>query len=71
MAKRNWNDLSPTQRRAIAVAGLVQFALQAFALRDLKRRSDAQVRGSKRLWRLLSFVNYAGPLAYLAVGRKD
>lgn len=70
MAKRNWNELTPAQRRAIAVAGFLQFVLQAVALRDLKRRDDAAVRGSKRLWRLLSFVNYVGPIAYLTVGRK-
>jgi hypothetical protein len=71
MAKRNWNELTPTQQRAIAVAGFAQFALQAFVLRDLKRRDDAEVRGSKRLWRALSFVNFAGPIAYLALGRKS
>lgn len=70
MAKRNWNELTPTQQRAIAVAGVVQFVLQAVALRDLRRRDAAAVRGSKRLWRLLSFVNYVGPIAYLTVGRK-
>lgn len=68
--KREWRDLTPTQRRAIVGAGAVQLSLMVAALRDLRRRPAEQIRGSKRIWFGASFVNFIGPLAYFAVGRK-
>jgi len=38
--------------------------------RDLRRRPEDQVRGSKRLWRVASAANTVGSVAYLAIGRK-
>jgi hypothetical protein len=67
---RKWRDLTPAQRWAVVVGGAVQVALQAAALRDLRRRSTAELRGSKRWWVAASFLNYVGPLAYFAVGRR-
>ncbi len=61
----------PARSRALIIsAAFVQFALQFVALRDLKRRPAAEVKGPKKLWASLSFVNYFGPIAYLLVGRK-
>ncbi|MQA00302.1 MAG: hypothetical protein GEU80_13410 [Dehalococcoidia bacterium] len=68
--KRRWQDLSTGQRRGIAVAAAVQFALLAFALADLVRRPSRKVRGRKLLWLPVLFVNYFGPVAYLVAGRK-
>lgn len=70
MVKRKFSELTPTQQRLVAIGGAIQIALQLWALLDLKRRDDEQVRGSKRLWRAASFINFAGPIAYLTVGRK-
>lgn len=70
MAKRSFSDLTPRQQRLVAIGGVVQVSLQLFVLIDLRRRSDDQVRGSKRLWRTASFVNTVGPLAYLLAGRR-
>jgi hypothetical protein len=67
---KRWRDLSPAQQRAIAAAGVVQVSLQVAALVDLRRRKPRQVNGDKRLWAAASFVNYVGPLAYFAFGRK-
>jgi hypothetical protein len=48
----------------------VQIGLQAAALVDLRRRSDSEVRGDKRVWAAASFVHFAGPIAYSMRGRR-
>ena len=65
-----WRDLTSAQRSAVVVAGAVQVALQAAALWDLRRRSTAQLRGSRPWWVAASFLNYVGPIAYFVVGRR-
>ena len=69
-ATRRWSDLSPVQRAAVLAVGTLQFTLQAFALRDLKRRPAGQVRGPKPAWVAAPFINFLGPLAYLRWGRR-
>ena len=70
MAARKWDDLSRPQRVGIIVGGGVQLLLLGAALVDLWRRPAAGVRGSKRWWAAASFVNFFGPLAYFAFGRR-
>jgi hypothetical protein len=72
-AKRRWSELSEGQRRMILCGVAIEGALKMAALRDLKRRPAAQVRGSKRAW--VAFVLLANsvgavPLAYFLVGRR-
>jgi hypothetical protein len=69
-SKKRWSELSTEQRAAILGAGVLQVGLQGAALRNLRRRPSAQVNGSKAMWTALSFVNFAGPLAYFAFGRR-
>ena len=69
MAKRKWSDLSPTQQKVTAVAGVLEVVLTTAMLVDLARRPASQVRGPKALWRTLSAVQPVGPLAYFAFGR--
>lgn len=69
-AKKQWSDLSPGQRAAIVGAGIVQVGLLVAALVDIRRRPAKQINGSKGAWVAASFVNYVGPLAYFAFGRK-
>ncbi|NDZ97229.1 hypothetical protein G3I13_18825 [Streptomyces sp. SID6673] len=69
-SSKKFSDLPPRSRAMIIVGAVIQFVLQGAALRDLKRRPSAQVKGPKPLWVGLSFVNYLGPIAYFAVGRK-
>jgi hypothetical protein len=38
--------------------------------RDLRHRSDEQVRGPKRLWRVASAANMSNSLAYVVFGRR-
>lgn len=69
-SKQRWSDLSTERRAAILAAGAVQLGLLGAALADLRRRPRAEVNGSKALWAAVSFVNFVGPLAYFAFGRK-
>lgn len=67
---RSRKRLSGRQRVLMSLAGLVQFALLAAAQLDLFRRPASEVRGSKWAWRAASLVNFFGPLAYFAFGRR-
>ena len=68
--KRKWSELSSRDRRLITVAGVVEVALLAATLVDLKRRPADQIRGSKRMWTALAFINVIGPVAYFTLGRR-
>ncbi len=68
--RKRWSDLSTRQRRSILAAGLLQVLLAAAALLDLRRRPSDQVRGPKQLWAAATLVNFIGPLAYFALGRR-
>ncbi len=52
------------------VLGLAQVTLTATAYRDLARRPADQVEGPKLAWGLAILVNWVGPIAYLAKGRR-
>ena len=62
--------MSPTQRKVVGVASAIEIVLLAFALVDLRRRPAGRVRGSKRLWASVCFVQPVGPIAYLLFGRR-
>lgn len=70
MAKKKWSELSPTARTAIVGLGAVEVVLTTVAMRDLRRRDAAAVRGPKALWKALSVVQPVGPVAYLLWGRR-
>jgi hypothetical protein len=69
-SKKKWKDLTPTQQRLAIGGALVQIILLALAQRDLSSRPAKQVRGPKWLWRIVTLVNFVGPLAYFYFGRK-
>ena len=70
MQRKRWSDLSAQQRILIMVGGLIQAALLGATLLDLRRRPAEQIRGPKKLWFGLAFVNYIGPISYFLFGRK-
>jgi Phospholipase_D-nuclease N-terminal len=70
MTRKRWSELSGRQQAAIVAAAVVQQALAAATLWDLRRRPSAQIRGSRKLWVAAVFVNFVGPLAYFTVGRR-
>jgi hypothetical protein len=61
---------SPKQRAGIMVLAAIELAAKIVAARDIKRRADDEVRGSKLLWRLALLVNTFGPLSYFLWGRR-
>lgn len=68
--KRRWEDMSTAERTGVAAMVLVQLLLAVTAWADLARRPASQVNGSKRLWGLVIGLNFVGPLAYFAKGRR-
>jgi len=68
--KRRWSELSPRQRTGIVAAAAVQLVLFAAAQRDIGGREPERVRGPKPLWRVVCFVNFIGPVAWFAAGRR-
>ena len=70
MQRKRWSDLTTGQQTAIQIGAAVQFSLMAAALWDMWRRPAEEINGDRRLWTLASFVNFVGPLAYFAFGRK-
>jgi hypothetical protein len=69
--RKRWSDFSRGQRGAIIVASAIEMVLTSVALADLARRPRARVRGPKPLWALVCVVQPAGPIAYLALGRRS
>jgi hypothetical protein len=70
MRRVQWSDLTEQQGRGIVLAGVVQLALLAAALIDVRRRPAEAINGSKLLWTGLAFVNFIGPIAHFIFGRK-
>jgi hypothetical protein len=67
---KRWGDLSSTQRKAVVLSGVVQLGLLAAALADIYRRPAEEFRGDKRLWAVVAFVNFVGPVSYFLFGRR-
>jgi hypothetical protein len=70
MAKKRWSDFSDGQKVGLIILATVQIGLLVAALWDLAHRSAEEVRGDRRMWVGLVFINWIGPLAYFTVGRK-
>jgi hypothetical protein len=68
--KKRWADLSPLQKTCVIIGGTLQIGLLVAGLWDVAHRSADEVRGDRRMWVGLMFINWLGPLAYFAYGRK-
>ena len=66
--RKRWQDLTAAERIMAVLTAIVQFGLLFAAQRDISRRPAEGIRGSKRMWRALTLVNYVGPLAYFLFG---
>jgi hypothetical protein len=71
MATKSWSDLSPGGRVALIVLSAIQIGLLAAALWDVAHRTPEEIRGDRRMWAGIAFINWIGPLAYFTIGRKD
>jgi len=70
MRNRSWGDLTSAQRVGVVVASVVQLALLGAALWDLAHRKPDEVRGDRRMWAGIAFINWIGPVAYFCIGRR-
>jgi len=68
--KKRWSEFSPRQQTAIIVGAIAELIMTTLALHDLARRPATQVRGWKRLWVPVCFVQPIGPILYFLVGRR-
>jgi hypothetical protein len=62
--------MTERQARVLTVTLIVHLIVLRFTIRDLRRRPDAAVRGSKRFWRVAASLNTTGSAAYWLVGRR-
>lgn len=64
-------ELVRTRRgRMIAIIVPIQVSLAILAWRDLNRRADSQVRGTKRIWRVFVLMNPGNAAFYWLIGRR-
>ena len=70
MAKKSWSELSKRQKQGLIALSIVQIGLLIAALWDIKNRDDNEIKGSKKMWTALSFIDIIGPLSYFLIGRK-
>lgn len=68
--KPRWQDLSTQAKARIIAMGTVQVALLVAALWDIRQRPADAIKGDKRMWMAVSFINFVGPTAYFVFGRK-
>jgi hypothetical protein len=66
---KSHREQSPTRRLLTLLLIAASLALVAAAERDIQRRSDAEVCGSKLVWRLVC-LNALGAAGYFRWGRR-
>lgn len=72
MSHKKWQDQSPARRGLLLTVGLLDAGLRAWALVDLVKRPQEEVKGNKAAWALaLALVNSVGivPATYLGWAR--
>jgi hypothetical protein len=64
--------MTTSQRVGMVAQGTVQVALLGAALLDIHRRPAEAIKGNKKVWTGVAFMNFLGigPIAYFALGRK-
>jgi hypothetical protein len=62
-----------TRRKLILIAIVVPLEIVSavFAWRDLRSRSDDELRGPKRFWRLVIVANPGNSVLYWLLGRRE
>jgi len=61
---------SNRKTRLLAAVVAAEIVAAIFAWRDLDRRADTSVRGSRKVWRAAMMANPGNSLAYWAFGRR-
>lgn len=71
--KKRWSELSPVTRAVIVKLGVLDVGLKCWALADLVKRPQGQVKGSKAAWAIgITLLGSVGvlPAIYLAWARQ-
>ncbi len=68
--KEKWTEMPEWKKACTIVIGLIQISLLIAALVDIRKRSAQDIRGDKKVWFLVSFINFIGPILYFKIGRK-
>jgi hypothetical protein len=61
---------SNRKTRLLAAVVAAEIVAAIFAWRDMDRRADDAVRGSRKFWRIVMLANPGNALAYWAFGRR-
>jgi hypothetical protein len=69
--RKKWSELTTAQKGGVGFGAALQLTLLAAALWDMWRRPDEEINGPRRLWTLVVFINFIGPIAYFLFGRKN
>jgi hypothetical protein len=67
--KKSFKEMSPARRMVAYALTTVSVALVLAAERDIGRRTETELHGSKRMWRLLC-LNALGAITYFQWGRR-
>ncbi len=59
-----------TRKPQPGIGGLINLALMVWMIWDLRKRSDAELNGKRKLWFLAAFVTPIGPIAYIVYLRR-
>jgi hypothetical protein len=70
MRSKRWDESSNRQRVMAMLLTALQISLAVSAWTDLARRKPHEVNGSKWRWAGIIAINFIGPLAYFAKGRR-
>jgi hypothetical protein len=62
--------MTSMRRTLITVVVALEVVAAVLARRDLGRRTDAEVRGSKRFWKVFVLLNPGNALLYWLVARR-
>jgi hypothetical protein len=62
-------DRNPKKLALVVLVG-IEVVSAVLAWRDLARRTDEQVRGRKRLWRIFIAANPGNSMVYWVAGRR-
>ena len=62
--------LTPKRLAVFAVILMVELVFATFTWRDLRHRTEDEVRGSKRVWHVAILANPGNAIAYWLIGRK-
>lgn len=69
--QKQWKDLATATKIRMMIMGVIQVALLVAALWDIRQRPAEGIKGDKKVWVGIAFINFVGPLAYVFFGRKQ